>query len=285
MGRPHRSVTLDLNPASDSYVLHAATSGRGPSAVLIYGVAGSNMIWDPMVPLLAPYFSVTRVDLLGYGHSPKPTVTHSPYRHVAALRRTLDQHGIAPPHVLIGLSMGTNLMLEFALRWPNEVRDMIGIGFPFYPSEAAERLGLRANPWTNIALRHPVLGGACVPSLWKIGGLVPGAVSRTSSIYTPAMAKDTLRARYRSFRSSLLNCMVHFRLGDPLRASGHIRRLFIHGGADEWAPAEVVRSAIEPFPLSTLRVIENAPHNLAVAEPERTAALILDHLDTRALPQ
>jgi pimeloyl-ACP methyl ester carboxylesterase len=282
MGRSHRSVAPDLDPLGDPYVLHAATSGQGPTVVLIHGVAGSNMIWDPMVSLLEPHFSIIRVDLLGYGHSPKPTVSHTPYRHVAAIRRTLSQHGFSPPYVLVGLSMGTNLMLEFALRWPAEVRDMIGIGFPFYPSETAARLGLRNNPWTNIALRHPVLAGVGAPSLWKIGGLVPGVVSRTSSIYTRAMAKDTLRARYRSFRSSLLNCMVHYRLEDPLQASGHIRRLFLHGGADQWAPAEVVRSAIEPFPLSTLRVIEGAPHNLVVAEPERTATLILDHVGMKA---
>jgi pimeloyl-ACP methyl ester carboxylesterase len=276
MAGGRRSVALDA--ASDPFVLHAVTSGRGPLAVLIHGVAGSSRIWDPMVSLLETHFSVIRVDLLGYGHSPKPTVRHTPYRHVAAIRRTLRQRGVPPPYVLIGLSMGTNLMLEFARCWPEEVRDMVGIGFPFYPSETAARDGLRANPWTNIALRHPVLGGLSVPLLWKIGELVPGAVSRTSSIYTPVMAKDTLRARYRSFRSSLLHCMVQYRLEHPLRASGHVRRLFIHGGADQWAPAEAVSSALAPFPLSTLRVIEDAPHNLVVAEPERTAALILDHV-------
>jgi pimeloyl-ACP methyl ester carboxylesterase len=278
MGRFHAAVAPDPEPELDPYVLHAATSGSGPCAVLIHGVAGSNMIWDSIVPLLEPHFSVIRVDLLGYGRSPKPAVAHTPHRHVAAIRRTLAQRGFTPPYVLIGLSMGTNLMLEYALRWPDEVGEMVGIGFPFFPTEAAARSGLRNNPWTNIALRHPVLAGVLVPSLWGMGRLAPGVLSRSSSIYTGPMAKDALRARYRSFRSSLLNCMVHYRLGEPLRASGRARRLFLHGGADQWAPPEAVREAIAAFPLSDLVVIDDAPHNLAVAEPGRTANLILDHV-------
>jgi len=278
MGRLHSSVATDPEPESDPYVLHAVTSGSGPSAVLIHGVAGSNMIWDSMVPHLEPHFSVMRVDLLGYGRSPKPAVAHTPHRHVAAIRRTLARRGFAPPYVLIGLSMGTNLVLEYALRWPDEVGEMVGIGFPYYPSEEAARIGLRNNPWTKIALGHPVLAGALVPPLWGMGRLAPGVLSRSSSIYTGPMAKDALRARYRSFRSSLLNCMVHYRLEEPLKASGGARRLFIHGGADQWAPPQAVRDAIAPFPLSVLRVIDDAPHNLAVAEPGRTAALILDHV-------
>jgi pimeloyl-ACP methyl ester carboxylesterase len=280
MGRvlPWFAPDRNTEPEFDPYVLHAVTSGNGPPAVLIHGVAGSNMVWGSMVPLLEPHFSVIRVDLLGYGHSPKPAVAHTCYRHVAAIRRTLAQRGFAPPYVLIGLSMGSNLMLEYALRWPDEVRDMVGIGFPYYPSEAAARVGLRNNPWTNIALRHPVLAGVLVPSLWGMGRLAPGVLSRSASIYTGPMAKDALRARYKSFRSSLLNCMVHYRLDEPLKASGQARRLFIHGGADQWAPPEAVREAIGPFPLSALRVIDDAPHNLAVAEPGRTAKLILDHV-------
>jgi pimeloyl-ACP methyl ester carboxylesterase len=246
--------------------------------VLIHGVAGSQMVWDRLVPLLEDHFTLVRVDLLGYGHSPKPRVVHTPLRHVAAIRRTLVQHGVDAPVALVGLSMGSNLMLEYAMRWPDEVSAMIGIGFPFYPTEAAARIGLRHNLWTRLALQFPTLAGLLVPATWQIARLTPGVFSRRATIYTGEMAKDALRARYRSFRSSLLNCMVHYRLQEPLRASGGARRLFVHGSDDQWASAEVVRAALDPYSLSDLRIIDGAPHNLAVAEPERTAGLILDHM-------
>jgi pimeloyl-ACP methyl ester carboxylesterase len=284
MERLQPQTAFGSHRGSDALLLHSVTSGSGPPMVLIHGVAGSNMVWDRIVPHLEPHFTVIRMDLLGYGHSPKPRVPYTPLRHVTAIRQTLTHSGVAAPAAFVGLSMGTNLMLEFALRWPDEVREMIGIGFPFYHSEAAARLGLRHNLWTRLALAHPILAGVSVPALWKIGRLTPTVFFRNSTIYTGAMAKDALRARYLSFRSSLLNCMVDYRLQEPLRASGGMRRLFIHGGDDQWAPPGVVREAIHPFPLSELRVIESAPHNLAVVEPERTAALILDHVGVRPRP-
>jgi pimeloyl-ACP methyl ester carboxylesterase len=273
-----RRSTADDSPESDRYLLHAVRGGIGPPLVLIHGVAGSHMVWDRLAPLLERHFTVIRMDLLGYGHSPRPRVTLTPHRHVSAIRWTLAQKGFPGPYAIVGLSMGANLMLEYALRWPEEVEAMVGIGFPFYPDEAAARIGLRHNVWTRLALQYPVPARVLIPTIWRTCRLIPGLFSRTSTIYTGAMAKDALRASYRAFRSSLLNCMVHYRLQGPLKASGGMVRLFIHGGADEWASAATVREVLLPFERSSLCVIDDAPHNLAVAEPERTATLILNHL-------
>ena len=285
MGRFHPWDGADPEPAADPYLLHSVISGSGPPMVLVHGVAGSHMVWDRLVPLLEPHFTVIRMDLLGYGHSPKPRLRHTPLRHVSAIRRTLAHGGVTGPVVLVGLSMGSNLMLEYAVRWPDEVREMVGIGFPFYPTEAAARIGLRHNLWTRLALQFPVLANVAIPVVWWAGRLAPGVVSRNATVYTGDMAKDALRARYGSFHSSLLHCMVDYRLQEPLRATGARRRLFIHGGDDQWASTAVVREALRPYPLSGLRVIEHAPHNLAVADPAGTAALILDHLGSGARPE
>src|ERR1700728_2777361 len=104
----------ERSPDSERSILHAVASGTGPPMVLIHGVAGSHMVWDRLVPLLEPHFTVVRVDLLGYGHSPRPDGPCTPARHVSAVRRTLAQRELAPPYVIVGLSMGANLMLEYA---------------------------------------------------------------------------------------------------------------------------------------------------------------------------
>jgi pimeloyl-ACP methyl ester carboxylesterase len=289
MGRFHAAVAPDPEPELDPYVLHAATSGSGPCAVLIHGVAGSNMIWDSIVPLLEPHFSVIRVDLLGYGRSPKPAVAHTPHRHVAAIRRTLAQRGFTPPYVLIGLSMGTNLMLEYAAslarrssrRWSGSVSPSILRRRPPASAFGTTRgRGMALQPSRS-------LPASSFPSLWRDGA--PGSrsvVSRNAThLYRGRWPRTPFGRATRSFRSSLLHCMVHYRLGDPLRASGEMRRLFIHGGDDQWAATDVVREALWPFPRTDFRVIERAPHNLAVAEPARTAALILDHVGSVARPE
>ncbi len=193
------------------------------------------MVWDEISPALEPYFTLTSVDLLGYGHSPKPRTEYTPALHVETIRRTLRRAGIDPPYTLVGLSMGANLVLEFARRWPDEVSGLIGIGFPYYPSEEVARAALQHNIWIRLTLRHPIVAAVATPVIWRVGRHTVGLFPNHSMLYSPPVAADALRARYFAFRSSLFNCMVHFRQDDVLEASGKMRRLFIHGDDDQWA--------------------------------------------------
>jgi pimeloyl-ACP methyl ester carboxylesterase len=235
------------------------------------------MVWDDISPELERHFTLTSVDLLGYGHSPKPRTQYTPTVHVEAIRRTLRRAGIDPPYALVGLSMGANLVLEFARRWPDEVRAIVGIGFPYYPTEAVARMSLQHNAWIRLTLRHPVVAGVATPVIWRIGRHAAGLFRSQSTLYSPAVAADALRARYFAFRSSLFNCMVHFRQDDALDASGDMARLFIHGDDDQWAPPEAIEKPLAKYANTTVRVIEG-PHNLVVAQPEATASLIVEHL-------
>jgi len=263
--------------------LHAVERGNGRRLILVHGVAGSHMVWDEISPGLEPYFTLTSVDLLGYGHSPKPRTTYTPGLHVETIRRTLRRMGVDPPHTLVGLSMGANLVLEFARRWPDEVRELIGIGFPYYPSEAVARVALQHNSWIRLTLRHPIVAAVATPAIWWIGRHTAGLFPNRSTLYSPPVAADALRARYLAFRSSLFNCMVHFRQDEVLDASGEMQRLFIHGSDDQWAAPEAIEKPLAKYANTTVRVIEG-PHNLVVARAERTAALIVEHLGAREAP-
>jgi pimeloyl-ACP methyl ester carboxylesterase len=234
------------------------------------------MVWDEISPALEPYFTLTSVDLLGYGHSPKPRTEYTPALHVETIRRTLRRAGIDPPYTLVGLSMGASLVLEFACRWPDEVRGLIGIGFPYYPTEEVARAALQHNAWTRLTLRHSIVAAVATPVIWRIGRHTVELFPNHSVLYSPPVAADALRARYLAFRSSLFNCMVRFRQDDVLEASGGMRRLFIHGDDDQWAGPEAIEKPLAKYANTTVRVIEG-PHNLVVARAERTAALIIEH--------
>jgi pimeloyl-ACP methyl ester carboxylesterase len=269
--------------ATPGPTLHTVERGRGPHLILVHGVAGSHMVWDDISPELEPYFTLLSIDLLGYGHSPKPRTEYTPTLHADAIRRTLRQAGIDPPYVLVGLSMGANLVLEFARRWPDEVSGLVGIGFPYYPSGPVARVALQHNAWIRLTLRHPIVAAVATPVIWRIGRHVAGLFRNQSTLYSPAVAADALRARYLAFRSSLFNCMVHFRQDDVLDASGEMRRLFIHGDDDQWAPAEAIEKSLAKYANTTVRVIEG-PHNLVVAQAAMSAALIVEHLGAGPAP-
>jgi pimeloyl-ACP methyl ester carboxylesterase len=55
-------------------------------------------------------------------------------------------------------------------------------------------------------------------------------------------------------------------------------RFFIHGSEDRWAAATTVQRTLAPFDRTRFSVIDGAPHNIVVTEPEKTAAAVLDFL-------
>src|SRR5690606_35000365 len=46
--------------------------GSGPHLLLIHGIGASHYVWRFITPLLAKHFTVTAIDLLGFGKSDKP---------------------------------------------------------------------------------------------------------------------------------------------------------------------------------------------------------------------
>jgi pimeloyl-ACP methyl ester carboxylesterase len=258
--------------------LNVRVEGSGPTLVLIHGVAGSLHIWDPIVEQLAKKFTVVRMDLLGYGHSPKPRIAYTSLAHVTAIRNTLQKEGIKPPYTLVGLSMGVNLALEYASHWQAEVSNFIGIGLPYYANEKSARKGLHNNTWTRLAIEYPLIAPFIVPPIWWLGrhNIIPAG--KFAKIYTPLMAHETLLNPYRVFRSSLINCMLHNPQTKLLEDSGKMKRLFIHGETDEWQSARVVQDIVEQYKNSTFKLIKDTGHNTVVLKPEITSQLILEYL-------
>ena len=252
-------------------LLHLVCSGRGPVIVLVHGVAGSHMIWDLLVPYLEEHKTVARVDLLGYGSSPRPSTECTADAHVEAIRHTLQEAGISAPYTLVGLSMGANLALTFAARWPGEIRNVVGIGFPYFASERDARRGLHHNLWTRLAVEHPRLAAVATrPSWWALRR--SGLTRWNRGIYTPAMAHDALRVDYSAFRSSVRNCMLRYPYEASLTQSGALRRLFIHGSQDQWSSSDALREALGPFPATEFAVVDGAPHNVVVTGPRSDGA-------------
>jgi len=252
-------------------------SGSGPPLVLIHGVAGSQMVWDPLVPLLEGARTVVRMDLMGYGSSPAPSGPCTPRSHVAAIRATLQEAGMDPPYSLVGLSMGSNLALAFGCTWPDEVDSIVGLAFPYFATPDDARAGLKANIWTRLTLARPRLAAAAVPPIWSILRR-SGAMRFHRGIYTPAMAQDALRVDFGAFESSMRSCMLTFPYDEMLSRTASTPRLFLHGSEDRWAAAATVEVTLAPFERTRFTVIDGAPHNIVVTEPDKTAAAVLAFL-------
>jgi pimeloyl-ACP methyl ester carboxylesterase len=98
--------------------------GRGPSLLLIHGLASSSHIFDLVAPLLAGSFRVVAYDQRGHGLSSKPGSGYG-YAAVAAdALVVIDELRLGRP-IVLGHSWGASVALEVAARHPGKVRGAI----------------------------------------------------------------------------------------------------------------------------------------------------------------
>jgi len=128
------------------YMLHTTRfrSPKKPKAtiVLIHGIGNSAKAWDELIPLLPNNVRVIGVDLLGFGHSPKPGwVTYNAKTQARSLARTLVRMRLFQPPILVGHSLGSLVAVETAKRYPFAVRQLVLCSPPFYePPSTVKKL-------------------------------------------------------------------------------------------------------------------------------------------------
>lgn len=96
--------------------------GKGCPVVLIAGGGGMDLRqWDAQFKFLKKHFQVIRYDVRGVGRSDTPSAAYS---HSADLKAVLDFLGIERA-TLVGLSLGGNIALDFAVTHPERVSSLI----------------------------------------------------------------------------------------------------------------------------------------------------------------
>jgi len=97
--------------------LHYIAEGAGPAVVLVHAFQMDAREWDEIAPVLARSHRVIRYDVRGHGRSAsaaRPTAAHDD------LRDLLDELHVTRAS-LVGLSMGSGIVLDAALAFPERV--------------------------------------------------------------------------------------------------------------------------------------------------------------------
>jgi pimeloyl-ACP methyl ester carboxylesterase len=115
---------------------------EGTPFVLVHGIGVGYSYFRRLAGLLAAHGPVHVLELPGFGKAPKPRQVLTVEEHAALVVARLES--IGRPVVLIGQSMGTQIVLEAALRAPGLVQRVVAIGCVTDPDERSALLqGLR----------------------------------------------------------------------------------------------------------------------------------------------
>jgi 3-oxoadipate enol-lactonase len=106
--------------------LYYEIAGKGEPLVLIHGSFGDRRFWDLQFNELSKKYKVLRYDLRGYGKSALPD-SNELYRDTDDLKALMDFLGIHKAHIC-GLSLGSFIVIDFALAYPEKCFSLIPIG-------------------------------------------------------------------------------------------------------------------------------------------------------------
>lgn len=223
--------------------------------VLIHGLGLSHRSWQPLAECLALHGSVLALDLPGFGAAQKPAVRLTVEEYTAAVGSTLDDilDTRPGPFVVVGHSLGAQIALEFTLRRPKQITQLVLIGAVVDPAA-------------------PTVIGQAVRLLRDFMGEPP----RTLLMVNLAYLHSGLRQFLAGTRS-----MLNYPTADRIK-SVTVPTLILRGGKDPIAPASWSQWLSEQSPTTAYQDIPGAHHNVIHSTPAPLAAAILTFLTKNA---
>ena len=109
---------------SDGVNVAYTDTGKGPAVMLIHGLGSYIPAWKQNIPALAEKHRVIALDLPGYGKSSKSEDSYSIPFFAETVAELQDSLGIARA-AWIGHSMGGQIAIEGALRYPEKIRELV----------------------------------------------------------------------------------------------------------------------------------------------------------------
>ncbi len=252
-----------LVPVPSDDRLWAERVGTGSPVVLLHGAGMDSRLWDRIVPGLARYHDVIRYDARGLGRSTPPD---EPFSDVEDLRAVLDHFGLHEA-ALVGLSMGGECALDFALTYPDKVTALALIGasvsghhWPESPELTAYADARRERD--TVALAKLEL------SIWAGMGLAAPGGALIDQMVTHNAARRIASERH---CAAGRNAEAH--LADIAAPT-----LVVHGDRDHPEIGAIARLLAAGISGAHTEIIPNADHYLPLRTPEHLTHLLLTHL-------
>lgn len=244
-------------------------AGAGDLIVLLHGLGGSRISWEPQLAALSAHHRVVAWDLPGYGASAPlpdsvtfPALAHAATDWIAALHD-------GPAHV-VGISMGAMIAQYLAAWHPEYVRSLTLLS-------ASPAFGLDGTS----------------PQKWQAARLAPLAAGQQPADFAdrvlrsiagphidPAALDSQVRAMARISGAALqasIECLITHD-ARPLLAGITAPTLVMVGELDAETPPAYAHVLSEGIPHAWLQVVPGVGHLLNVEAPDVVNAAIMRHV-------
>jgi len=131
--------------------LYYEVAGKGDWIVLVHDGNLHSVTWDEQFPVFAKSYKVVRYDRRGYGKSSYPD---KPYSNIEDLAEVFKQLKIDKA-ILMGMSAGGELVLDFTLEHPDKVSGLVLVGAVVSGFGYSEHMNTRGGRLNDEILSDP----------------------------------------------------------------------------------------------------------------------------------
>ncbi|MEM7171429.1 MAG: alpha/beta hydrolase [Pseudomonadota bacterium] len=241
-------------------------SGNGPAVMMVHGLGGTSNSFQTLLDVLGDY-EVLRLDLPGAGRSALRPGQSGIDGMVAFCREALRTAGLERAH-FVGHSMGTLVCQHLAARDPAAVASLTLFGPMLVPPPAA-RKALKERAET--ASRDGMAGIADAICQGSVGE----AARRANPVAGAFVRESVLRQDPRGYAA---HCMA---LSESVAADHSAitcPTLLVAGEADPVTPVAMAQKLGEKIKGATVEVLPSVAHWMMVEAPDKSAALLSEHL-------
>jgi pimeloyl-ACP methyl ester carboxylesterase len=217
---------------------------NAPAVVLVHGIGVASPYFVPTAEQLAPHFRVFAVDLPGFGLSDKPSHILDIAELADTLAAWMQTEGLERP-IVLGNSVGCQIVADFAVRYPEHAACLILTGPTFDPRARSFRRQI-ARWLRNSRNERPSQFALSARDYWQCG------VRRLAGTLRYALA-DRIEEKLR-------------RVQEPT--------LVVRGGNDPIVPQRWAEEAARLLPRGRLAVIPGAGHTVNYNSPVELARLV-----------
>jgi pimeloyl-ACP methyl ester carboxylesterase len=261
------------------------TAGRGPTLLLLHGIANSSQTWEHVAPLLSERFTLIAPDLLGHGESATPRGDYSLGAHATGVRDLLTALGHGRVTV-VGHSLGGGIAMQFAYQFPERCERLVLVSSGGLGREVHLLLRAAALPGADYVL--PLLTsaqlvgvGRRVGDLLRLARLAPGGdVEVLARGFASLNNNGSRQAFLHTVRSVIEPSGQRVSAHDRLALAALIPSLIVWGERDSIIPVAHGAAAHAAMPGSRFEVFPGAGHLPHYADPGGFAAVLTDFCST-----
>ena len=248
------------NGLTTHYMLEG--TGEGIPLVFINALGTDLRIWDGVVPHLMDRCPVLRFDKRGHGLSDCPPAPYTIHDFSTDMLGLLDQLNISQA-IIVGISVGGMIALDFAASWPERVRSMV------------------------LCDTAPIIGTA---DLWNdridklrehgMGSIAEAILARwfapTFKKKSPAVYQGCYNMLTRMPVDGYTGTCEAIRDADLTEATRtiEVHTLILCGTEDASTPPDLVRGLVELMPDAEFQEIPDAGHSTCIEQPDLVAEQI-----------